>query len=396
MPEEKSKKQILSRLFSQSAQRLVLFDWLSERARFDGDPKAAELIEQLHAHERIQAFGHLDFLLKSLPLLNTEVVESQRNLSAIQSHLQDSLLADLNTAKSDLQGIGQHDTADWINALLRQNEESLRILHEFQVPQHHAELAQNPPTREQVISHFSDRAERYDRSSHWCTDTELRKAVLDLLQPQAEHTVLDIACGTGLVSQWFHRKVKHVLGVDITPAMFAQARTRLDEFRVGPGEDLPVESNRFDIVICRQGTQFMNDATAISEMTRAARPGGLVCVINLCAYGEEDKEEYFEILRLRNPVRRNFYLRSDLQSLFEAAGLEDVQVHDHISIEDVDVWSNNGAISEARREAIRKCYRHASPSFSDLHQVQRKETGLIVDKMLFGIAIGKKPQSERA
>ena len=36
----------------------------------------------------------------------------------------------------------------------------------------------------------------------------------------------------------------------------------------------------------------MDDAAAIREMVRAARPGGVVCVINLCAYGQEDQEEY--------------------------------------------------------------------------------------------------------
>ena len=263
-------------------------------------------------------------------------------------------------------------------------------MHEFQVPKHHSDLAQSPPSTSDVIAHFSDRAERYDRSSHWCTDDELRERVLDILQPKPTDQVLDVACGTGLVSQWFYDRVARVLGVDITPAMSAQAKDRLHEFRSGAGEDLPVTSDQFDIVICRQGTQFMNDSLAVKEMVRAARPGGLVCVINLCAYGEDDKEEYFEILRLRNPVRRNFYLRSDLQQLFESAGLEDILIHDHISMENVDVWSDNGAISEARREAIRKMYREASDAFSIHHQVQLEETGLIVDKMLFGIAVGRK------
>ena len=60
-----------------------------------------------------------------------------------------------------------------------------------------------------------------------------------------------------------------------------------------------------------------------------------------------------------------------------------------ISTEDVDVWSNNGAISEARREAIRQMYAQASQEFSDLHSVELAE-GRIVDQMLFGIAIGRK------
>jgi|GEM_PF-631127 len=392
MSKEISPQPPLSKLFAQSAQRLVLLDWLSERTRFDGDKQEAELFSQLYALEQIQAFGHLDFLLKELPLLNTEVADTAHNLAALHDHLQETVTVDLRQAKNKLQQQDQHDVADWINTVIRQNEEMLRILHEFHVPKHHSELAHIPPSTDAVISHFSDRAERYDRSSHWCTDTALRTRVLELLQPKADDRVLDVACGTGLVSQWFHKRVQHVLGVDITPAMFAQAKPRLDEFRVGPGEKLPVDSSSVDLVICRQGTQFMDDVAAIAEMTRAVRPGGLVCVINLCAYGEEDKEEYFEILRLRNPVRRNFYLRSDLQTLFENAGLENVHIHDHISIEDVDVWSNNGAISEARREAIREKYRHATEEFSKHHQVQLANTGQIVDKMLFGIAIGQKPQ----
>ena len=42
------------------------------------------------------------------------------------------------------------------------------------------------------------------------------------------------------------------------------------------------------------------------------------------------------------------------------AGLVDVVVHDHISNEDVDAWSDNGAIPESRREAIREVYRNGS------------------------------------
>ena len=178
--------------------------------------------------------------------------------------------------------------------------------------------------------------------------------------------------------------------VDITPAMFEQAKTRLDAFRVGPGEALPVEDGLFDIVVCRQGTQFMDDAAAIKEMARACKKGGVVCVINLCAYGESDKVEYFEVLRQRNPVRKNFYLREDLSRLMTEAGLVDVVVHDHISNEDVDAWSDNGAIPESRREAIREVYRNGSEAFMNLHAVAQEVDGRFMDAMLFGIAIGHK------
>ncbi len=241
-----------------------------------------------------------------------------------------------------------------------------------------------------VVAHFTDRAARYDRSSRWCTDPALRDRVLGLLRPGPGDEVLDVACGTGLVSRWFKGRVRRVVGLDLTPAMFEQARPHVDELVAGRAEAMPFDDDRFDLVICRQGTQFMDDAAAVREMVRVARPGGRVCLVNLCAYGPEDRDAFFEILRWRNPARRNFYLREDLARLLRDAGCDEVAVHDHVSVEDVDAWSDNGAIGEDRREAIRAVYRRAGPAFRRLHAVEIAP-GRIVDHMLFGIAIGRKP-----
>ena len=241
-----------------------------------------------------------------------------------------------------------------------------------------------------VVEHFTARAGHYDRSSSWCTDEALGQRVWALTAPSASARVLDVACGTGLVSRVFKGRVAEVVGIDITPAMYEQARPHLDRFVEGPGEALPFADNTFDVVTCRQGTQFMDDAAAIREMFRVVKPGGRVCVINLCAYSEADREEYFESLRLRNPARKNFYMREDLQRLFEQAGGTEVMVHDYVSIEDVDVWSDNKAISEESREGIRNVYRNGSAGFKQHHAVQITTEGRIVDHMLFGIAVGRK------
>jgi ubiquinone/menaquinone biosynthesis C-methylase UbiE len=240
-----------------------------------------------------------------------------------------------------------------------------------------------------VTDHFSARAAHYDRSSRWCTDADLAARVHHLAAPIATDHLLDVACGTGLVSASFRGKVARITGVDITPAMYAQAAPYLDQFVEAPGESLPFPDGSFDLVTCRQGIQFMDDAAAVREMARVLRPGGRVCLIHLCAYGEADRAEYFEILRLRNPARKNFYLREDLVQLCSQAGLHDATVHDFVIPEDVDVWSDNKAISEADREAIRAVYRGASPAFSEHHAVAMDD-GRIIDHMLFGICIAHK------
>ena len=239
-----------------------------------------------------------------------------------------------------------------------------------------------------VLEHFTARAARYNISSHWVDDAALGAFTAATLAPRPADVLLDVACGTGLVSKHFKGKVARIVGADITAAMFAQAAPYIDEMTVTPGEALPFPDASFDLVVCRQGIQFMDDGAAVKQMLRVLRPGGRVCLVHLCAYGEEDKAEYFEILRLRNEARRNFYVREDLARLLTDAGAVDVQVHDYISVEDVDVWSNTGAISEKDREDIRNVYRNASPAFQQFHAAVVGDR--IVDNMLFGVAIGVK------
>ena len=239
-----------------------------------------------------------------------------------------------------------------------------------------------------VHAHFTQRAARYNVSSHWVSDPEIGAFVVRLLAPKPTDSLLDVACGTGQVSMLFKGNVAKVTGVDITEAMFEQARPHVDALVLGAGESLPFPDASFDLVTCRQGIQFMRDGEAVREMMRVLEPGGRACLIHLCAYGEADRAEYFEILRLRNEARRNFYVREDLARLLADAGAVDVKVHDWVSVEDVDVWSNTGAITEGDREAIRAVYRHASPAFLELHAA--KVGDRIVDHMLFGVAIGTK------
>jgi DNA gyrase subunit B len=240
-----------------------------------------------------------------------------------------------------------------------------------------------------VQGHFAARAATYDGSSFWCTDPVIAQMTIDLLDAGPTDHVLDVACGTGLVSKLFHGRVGKLTGLDLTAEMAELGRPFLDELVLGSAHEMPFDDGTFDRVVCRQGIQFMNDARALSEMFRVLKPGGRVLIVNLCAYGEDDRIEYYEILRLRNPARCNFYLRSDLSALLSGVGFDPVVIHDHVSVEDVDVWSANGAISEQRREGIRSVYRHASTEFSELHAAQVSDDR-IVDHMLFGMAVGVK------
>lgn len=245
-------------------------------------------------------------------------------------------------------------------------------------------------TRNPVIAHFTDRAERYNRSSRWVVDAELGAAIVGHVSPSPTDHLLDVACGTGQVSRSFSGKVARITGLDITPAMFAQADEMLDEMVICSAETMRFEDDRFDLVVERQGIQFMDDAAATREMVRVCKPGGRICLVQLCAMGTEDQAEYHEILRLRNPARKNFYLREDLVNLLQQAGCSRVDLFTYTSIEDVDAWSDNGAIPESNREGIRAVYRGASDAFKAHHAVATQDGDRFVDHMLFAVVIGTK------
>ncbi len=243
-------------------------------------------------------------------------------------------------------------------------------------------------TQQDVRVHFSARAERYDGSSHWCGDRAFLELIVDRLGASPGSRVLDVACGTGQVSRVMSERGLRVLGLDFTEAMFRQGRELTEFFVAGSGEAMPLAGDSVDAAIERQGIQFMDDQRAVSEMVRVTRPGGRVCLVQLCAFGDEDEREYFEILKLRNPARRNFYRVERLGELLENAGCSAVEIHRERSSENVEVWADNGAIQSEAQKAIEDCYRSASEPFRRLHEVELRDDGTIFDRMLFAIAIG--------
>jgi ubiquinone/menaquinone biosynthesis C-methylase UbiE len=123
---------------------------------------------------------------------------------------------------------------------------------------------------------------------------EAQAAMLELASPAAGERVLDIACGTGLVSFAAAQAVGpqgDVLGTDLSQRMIDAAERRAKDLGLSncsflrmDAESLSLPDARFDVALCGLGLMYVPDPEqALREMRRVLRPGGRV---SLAVWGE--------------------------------------------------------------------------------------------------------------
>jgi len=99
--------------------------------------------------------------------------------------------------------------------------------------------------------------------------------------------VLDVACGTGVVTRLAADGVGPsgaVAGLDVNPGMLAVARASTPtgisiNWYEASAEAMPLPDGSFDVVLCQMGLQFMpNRSAALREMRRVLDRGGRIYV----------------------------------------------------------------------------------------------------------------------
>ncbi|HEV7758414.1 MAG TPA: methyltransferase domain-containing protein [Acidimicrobiales bacterium] len=150
-------------------------------------------------------------------------------------------------------------------------------------------------------------------------------------------TVLDVACGTGIVARTAADRVGpggRVVGCDLNEAMLTVARrVRPDlDWRQGDVGELPFPDGGFDAVLCQMALMFFPDRVrALAEMGRVAAPGAPVAVC--VPAGLDDQPAYRALVEVAErhagpealALLGTYWACGDLAELtgwFRSAGLE--------------------------------------------------------------------------
>ena len=115
--------------------------------------------------------------------------------------------------------------------------------------------------------------------------------------------VLDVGCGAGVSTRAAARMavVGHVVGLDISAPLLAEARRRTElagltnvTFVQGDAQVHPVDAAAFDVVLSRFGVMFFADPrAAFTRLGEALRPGGRLAVL---VWQELGRNEWVRIL----------------------------------------------------------------------------------------------------
>jgi ubiquinone/menaquinone biosynthesis C-methylase UbiE len=157
------------------------------------------------------------------------------------------------------------------------------------------------------------------------------RRLVELCHLEPGETLLNVGSGSGISAAYVAKNYDcNVVGVDLLPGMIHSAENwareqglahRL-EFRFGDAQELPFESNKFDVVICESVNTFVPDkAKAIREYFRVVKPGGYVGMSEaIWVNNPSDSMEKIIV----NVTGQQFQPTEVWESLLESSGLVDI------------------------------------------------------------------------
>jgi len=148
--------------------------------------------------------------------------------------------------------------------------------------------------------------------------------------------VVDLGAGAGndcFIARAETGDTGKVIGIDFTPAMIEKARANAEklgfnnvEFRQGDIEDMPLTSNRADVVVSNCVLNLVpNKHKVFSEIYRVLKPGGHFSISDIVLNGELP-DKWKEVAELYAGCISGAIQRQEYLSIIEEAGFINIEI----------------------------------------------------------------------
>jgi SAM-dependent methyltransferase len=177
---------------------------------------------------------------------------------------------------------------------------------------------------ESAAAYFRANAAQWGKiRSLYVDESEVERALLDLVPAGNAGELLDIGTGTGRMLEILAPRAEHAVGVDASREMLTIARVNLERaglrncsIRQGDMYQLPLAGASFDTVVIHQVLHYADrPGDAIQEASRVLRPGGRLVIVDFAPHA-------LEFLRTDHAHRRLGFADDEILGWCRAGGLE--------------------------------------------------------------------------
>jgi len=192
-------------------------------------------------------------------------------------------------------------------------------------------MAKKQSHKESIIDQFTRQAVPFAQKPE-LSQKEALDLLIEATAVSGTDTVLDVACGPGIVACAFAEKGHHVTGIDITPAMIEQAKKRQTEkgltnlsWLIGDISPLPFPDSSFSMVVTRFSFHhFIHPKAVLKEMVRVCKSGGTVMVADI-ALPPEKAAAFNVVEKMKDPSHTRALTEREFIETAREQGIQDIR-----------------------------------------------------------------------
>lgn len=221
-----------------------------------------------------------------------------------------------------------------------------------------------------LLEYYSRRSANYDLESSWMLrDSQLLELHKEPFREVRLDTILDVATGTGIIGGIFAGSGTWSIGIDLSKDMLVAAKKRVSDVIRAIGESIPLSSNAFDLVTCRQGLHYMRLGLALSEIYRVSKKYVLLSEIVCVSEGDIDWwKSLFEIL---SPGRANIFTKDDLIEAVSTSGFDIKSIMSHETTNTIRSWMSGLRLSRQITDQLLRQFESAPMSIIENYKISR-------------------------